>query len=262
MILKKVIINDKTFYKPISYQDAFDDNIKNDLIFTIDEFSGFNNQEGNLDTSKYFKMMSQVKSIFEEIRNKKEVKSNNNELEMIDEDDSNHPSVSVNFKFINDEDEEKDFEFEFALDDEDKINEKDSSLIFAKAFNNIFNKDDNSKSNKLMSALPFMDNEDRLKLVDTIINNPEEYNDINLALIMPFLSTEACDKLFMNLVIENKNGDYPLVAIASFVSKSCLSHFVDEYEKGRFQDIKMDFLYPFMDSKDVKRVFNYILLKK
>ena len=37
---------------------------------------------------------------------------------------------------------------------------------------------------------------------------------------------------------------------------------VDEYISGNYQDLQIDTLYPFMSSKDVKRLFTYIISKK
>lgn len=78
-------------------------------------------------------------------------------------------------------------------------------------------------------------------------------------MIFPFLDKKDCDKLFMQFVIEGKDCKYPIVALAPFVSQECLSKLVDEYLNGKYQDVEMSTLYPFLDKKDVKRVFNHII---
>ena len=179
-----------------------------------------------------------------------------------------------------DEDEKDDFEdaleeLEEAMEEieelEEEIKEKKNKYInlnfnekdFSESFAKMFSIKQGSKSNKLLGALPFMDKEDTYELVEEIISKPEEYKDINLVTIFPFLTTEDCDKLFDKFILDDNNSSkQSLTALAPFVSKECLSRVVDEYLKGNYQDIHIDHLYPFMDSKDVKRIFKYILSKK
>ena len=67
----------------------------------------------------------------------------------------------------------------------------------------------------------------------------------------------------MKLVIDKNNQNrYKLSAMGPFISNECLSKLVDEYINGNYQDIQMDALYPFMNSKDVKRLFKYIISQK
>ena len=47
-----------------------------------------------------------------------------------------------------------------------------------------------------------------------------------------------------------------------FVSQGCLARLVDEDVDGKYQDIEMDALYPFMNSQDVKRLFKYTIKNK
>lgn len=147
-------------------------------------------------------------------------------------------------------------------DNKCQVHIKDFSKTFKESFGNISNKNKNSKANELTMALPFMGKDDLNEVVKNILNEYEEYKDLNLITVMPFLDTKDCDDLFIKFVLEGKNSKYPIVTLAPFVSKDCLSSLVDEYVKGNFQEIEMNTIYPFLDSKDVKRVFNYILSKK
>ena len=139
---------------------------------------------------------------------------------------------------------------------------KDYSKMFGNIFDSAFNGKNNSKVNSLVTALPFMDKEDLHELVDKILAESEEYKDLSLVMIFPFLDKKDCDKLFIQFVIEGKDCKYPIVALAPFVSQECLSKLVDEYLNGKYQDVEMSTLYPFLDKKDVKRVFNHIIQKK
>ena len=139
---------------------------------------------------------------------------------------------------------------------------KDYGDILGKAFGDVFVEKKNSKDADIIAALPFMDKEDLRELVNEILSGDERYKDINLVAIMPFLDTNDCDALFMKFVIEENKYNTPLVTVAPFVSKRCLSELVDEYIKGNYQHVEMSTLYPFLDSKDVKKIFSYMLSKK
>lgn len=119
----------------------------------------------------------------------------------------------------------------------------------------------NPKSKKISSMMPFMDDEDIHEIVMGIIEDKEEYKDLDLVSIMPFLNSEDCDLLF-KVAIEEKWDVSNIVGIAPFVSSKAMSLFVDEYISGKYNDVDIESLYPFIDSKDVKRLFKYILKKE
>ena len=119
----------------------------------------------------------------------------------------------------------------------------------------------NPKSKKITSMLPFMDDEDIHEIVMGIIEDKEEYKDLDLVSIMPFLSSIDCDLLF-KVAIEEKWDVSNIAGIAPFVSSEAMSLFVDEYISGKYNDVDIESLYPFIDSKDVKRLFKYILKKE
>ena len=105
------------------------------------------------------------------------------------------------------------------------------------------------------------DSDVNIELVEKILNDDEKYKELNIVVILPFLDKEYCDQLFMRFVLEGKACKHSIVTIVPFVSKTCLSKFVDEYINGKYQDVEMNMLYQFLDSEDVKKVFNYILSK-
>lgn len=119
----------------------------------------------------------------------------------------------------------------------------------------------NPKSKKISSMMPFMDDEDIHEIVMGIIEDKEEYKDLDLVSIMPFLNSEDCDLLF-KVAIEEKWDVSNIAGIAPFVSSKAMSLFVDEYISGKYNDVDIESLYPFIDSKDVKRLFKYILKKE
>ena len=46
------------------------------------------------------------------------------------------------------------------------------------------------------------------------------------------------------------------------VGEEVLSKLVDRYVSGECQDLRMDGIYPYLSSKDVKRIFYYELRKE
>ena len=52
------------------------------------------------------------------------------------------------------------------------------------------------------------------------------------------------------------------IEMANFVSEDCLSILVDEYINGKFSNLDIDKLYPFLDGEDVKKLFYFELKKK
>ena len=132
--------------------------------------------------------------------------------------------------------------------------------------NNVFSFSSNSKkektkSQKIISMLPFMDKEDLHELVNDILNGSEEYKDIPLQAIFPFLSEEDCDSLFLKS-IEDPNSNINICSLAPFVSEEALSSFVDKYIEGEYQDVNIDILYPFLKSSDIKKLFKYVVNKE
>lgn len=287
MILKKTIIDGKEIYEPINYEEALEYQNKDELVFTSDdekeEFEEkIEEQEAKVDLeikkeelySKIDEMMCwfdgiedhdklSLKDRLEEIKNELE------EYQYLSVDD-----LENRLDAVEDELDEIEDDINNELDKIDssdikiKVNGKNVKLgqdygdVFKTAFEYAFGKKKNSKDDELLAALPFMNKEDIHELVTEIINDSEQYKSLNLVEIFPFLSVNDCDALFMKFIMDDNKYTTSLVAVLPFVSASCLSRFVDEYVNGKYQNIEMSALYPFLNSKDVKRVFNYILSKR
>lgn len=195
------------------------------------------------------------KIVYEPIEFKEAVNINKTELVFTDEDE-----------------EEKYDHFGDETDEETKIKNKNVSFDFSKLANlgskiserfTSNRNTQNPKIQKLIGILPFLDDEDIKEIVDEIINNSQDYKDLPLAAIMPFLSDKDADRLFMELVVKDGVSEgNNLSSLAPFVSEECLEKFVDEYINGRYQYVNIDSLYPFMDSKTVKKLFRHQLIKR
>lgn len=148
-----------------------------------------------------------------------------------------------------------------------KSKEVESALNSAsEILNSVFSfssssKKEKTKSDKIISMLPFMDKEDIHELVQEILNGSEEYKDISLSSIFPFLSKEDCDALFLK-ALEDQNDKINICSLAPFVSEEALSSFVDKYIEGQYQDVNINVLYPFLKSSDIKKLFKYVVNQK
>ena len=119
-------------------------------------------------------------------------------------------------------------------------------------------KGNNSVTNKLVKILPFMDEEDVHEVVDKILNDDSDFKGVNVAAIMPFLEEEDCDKIFIKKLQEDDDIALELV---NFVSEECLTLLVDAYIAGKYPNLNVDKLYPFLDGDDVKKLFYFELRK-
>jgi len=118
-----------------------------------------------------------------------------------------------------------------------------------------------SKTEKLIKMLPHMDEEDIHEIVLDLLRDEESLRELNVEEILPFLCAEDCDSLFL-LAIRAGNKKLIPENIAHFVSRECLSRVVDEYLDGKLPTLDIDSLYPFLSSKDIKRVFYYTMSKE
>jgi hypothetical protein len=126
-------------------------------------------------------------------------------------------------------------------------------------------KSNNKNIERIMRGLPFLDDEDLKEMVDDIIKDSSSYQNLPLMNLMPFLSEEDADRLFLKTVDDKTLGDrLDVLSLARvhYVSEACLDQFVDEYINGKHQHVDVDAMYPFLSSKSIKKLFKYHLNKK
>jgi len=232
MILKKKIQDGKTVYEPISFEDAIANRQdKDDFLFT-DE-----NEKDNFED-----VVEQIEELKEE---------SDDESDEKDDERENDDERSISWDDV-----------KSALKKAGRIAKKGVQAVDI-SLGNLFsgvNCGKSKNSGKLMQIIPFLDDDDIHEIVEDILDNPDKYDGLNLCAIMPFLSESDCNALFMKIALdENKKYEYSLSSLAPFVSEECLSKLVDKYIAGELKDVNMDQLYPFLSSKDVKRLFKYIV---
>lgn len=226
MILKKILQDGKTVYEPITFEEAIEKRAeKSDFVFTDED-----------EKDKFDDLLDEIENVEED--------STQNE-----NSEEKTPSL----------DSLKD-----VLKKVEKIAQKGYGIgtNLGNLFLNI-GSEKYQKKNKLLQILPFLDDDDIHEVAEDILSDPDKYCGLNLCEIMPFLSGKDCDALFLRIVLDTDNKyEYSPTSLAPFVSEKCLSMLVDKYIAGELQVVDMDELYPFLSSKDVKRLFKYIVSKK
>lgn len=276
MILKKVTVDGKETYVPIDMAQALRCKATEALIFTDeDEKDALADLEeklmdvrdllGSIDpkTSKSRQELEEARQelsqIMDELGDIQTMEPLEGVMDRLDELEDHLSDLEDEVEDeLEDEQERPDLGSQIHI----RINGKDFGKRIKTAFGDLFGKRSDPKLSKLIGALPFMDKADLHELVDKLLAGDPACKDLDLVTIMPFLDARDCDALFMRCLeggLDEKGG---LTAMAPFVSKKCLSAFVEGYVSGKYQDVEINTLYPFLDSKDVKKVFQYILEKE
>ena len=129
----------------------------------------------------------------------------------------------------------------------------------------LFNKDKsldpNSTEAKLLRLLPYMSKEDTHNVCEKLLSNDETLEMLDIATIMPFLTAEDCDAIFLKCVKVN-NTKYDLAKAIPYVSKESLTKVVDNYIAGDYPNLDIDAIYPFLSDVDIKRIFYHIINEK
>ncbi len=121
------------------------------------------------------------------------------------------------------------------------------------------------KADKLAKMLPYMDEAEIHEIAAKVIEGDAEFKDVDIASLMPFMSKEDCGALFEKSLAandENPGVDGKLyLKCVPYVGEEVLTKLVDRYVAGGFENIRMDNIYPYLSSADVKRIFYYELKK-
>ena len=112
----------------------------------------------------------------------------------------------------------------------------------------------------ILQILPFMDEKD----VDALFNQFRKENgeldltfvgkNVNLNAMMPFLSQQLADDLFLNQANGKINTD-----VLPFVSEEALHTLVVRYAENPDVDLDIDQVYPFLSEKDISLLFKTYL---
>lgn len=271
MIMKKIVVDGKEVYVPINREEAKEEMKKgNQLIFT--------------DEDEKDELEDEIEDELDDEENEDEEDENEDDTneEKVDQEDNNQSFKDSYHNFQNEFNSKFNKKFKDKFNktnriyvDGEKIAQSAGHLVndinkivtnATKGFTNLYSKKDDSgnpksKTSKLLRVLPFMEDEDIHELIQDLLNGNDSLKDVNLMAILPFLSDDDCDQLFLK-ALEDGNFNFRPESIAPFVSEECLTKVVDLYLEGKYEKLNIDGLYPFLSSKDIKRVFKYIMSKE
>jgi hypothetical protein len=110
---------------------------------------------------------------------------------------------------------------------------------------------------KYTHLLPFMNKEDLKKLAFQVIN--KEIQGVKLVMILPFLGRENMDEV-VDLLIEKKDAANLKTAIP-FMSREKVQKLYEAAEKGEIEGFNPRVCIPFLDSAQVKKIFDELIKK-
>ena len=142
------------------------------------------------------------------------------------------------------------------------VGAKDFGKKIKEGTENLFGRDKSldpdSTEAKLLRLLPYMDKSETHGIVEKIMANDDAVMSLDIANIMPFISAEDCDAIFVRC-IELGNDSYDIAKAMQFVSRECMSRVVTGYIEGKYDKLEIDTLYPFLPDEEIKRIFYHIL---
>ena len=118
--------------------------------------------------------------------------------------------------------------------------------------------DPDSKEAKLIKLLPYMSRSEAHDAVMRFLENDSALMRIDLSAVLPFISGEDCNALFLKC-IELGKRNIDIATVMQFVDPSVLSGVVDGFLEGKYPKLDIDEFYPFLEDKDIKRIFDHIV---
>ncbi|MCI6155506.1 MAG: hypothetical protein MR674_02265, partial [Erysipelotrichaceae bacterium] len=194
--------------------------------------------------------------VYEEISLEEAIKLNKKEIIFTDEEDKE----AYEEAFKEQKKDRKDPLDQF-VEGMENFGEKINKVV-NDAFKGFSNNRYNEKTRKIKKILPFLGEEDLKEIVEAILAKDEKYEFLPLDILFPYLNEEDCDRLFMMALddVDMKNK-IDIQKLVPFVSEECMDKFVDLYVQGKYKNVNIDELYPFMNNKSIKKIFSYYLCK-
>jgi len=122
-------------------------------------------------------------------------------------------------------------------------------------------KDTNDKNKKLAKLLPYLSEEDIHNLLNRILEGDESLKDIDLNIIFPYLSSEDAGALFLRCIKE-KNKKMKYDQLIQYIDEATLDQLVDLYLNGELEEIDIEDILPYLNDKNIKKVFEHEILNK
>lgn len=110
---------------------------------------------------------------------------------------------------------------------------------------------------KLIHMLPFLEDEEKKELVDSILNNEIDKEKLCTVTLLPFIEAEEVNRLF-KAALEKKIDVNP-ASFLPFVKDSTINELIERINAGEDVGISVDTLIPFLESDQVKSIFKTAL---
>ena len=92
------------------------------------------------------------------------------------------------------------------------------------------------------------------------MKNENFLTNLELPSVVPYISKEECDALFIK-ILELGKTDFDITEVIKYVSPQCLERVVTDYVNGKLEDVEMEILYPFFSETDIKRIYRFVVEK-
>ncbi len=121
-------------------------------------------------------------------------------------------------------------------------------------------RDPNSKEARLLKLLPYMSREEAHLACLELLSDEGALVGVDMSSVMPFLSGEDCDLVFERCL--GIDGKWELAKMMQYISDDCKTRFVEGYIEGKYPEINIDELYPFLNDAQIKMLFYHIVGNK
>jgi len=200
------------------------------------------------------------KVVYEPISKEEALALKGKDLLFTDEDEEEELEDLLEEQEHEDEDEDDEVEEEDEEDEEESEEEERGNSQGGFFFGN---RAKWQRHGGFFGMLPFLDDEDIHQYVEQLLQGEGPLKGVSLVAIMPFLKDDDCDRLVLKYLDDSADKSRcSITALAPFVSEECLSKIVDGYLAGKYQNLSLESLYPFLSSRDVRRLFAHFAAKR
>ena len=112
------------------------------------------------------------------------------------------------------------------------------------------------ENDALFPLLPHMDEEGRHKVYLWLMESPEHLGGSSLSAMLSYFSAEERDALYLRFVPHLSEEES--LACAKLTSEECLHNLVNGYLEGKYHDIHIRSLYPYLSKEDIERLFDHL----
>ncbi len=107
----------------------------------------------------------------------------------------------------------------------------------------------------LVLLLPYMDEQGRSEVFRELMKRSNVIEKLSPESVLPYFNAQECDAFILFVVEHFRQGD--LSTMAKFASENCLHQLVDGFIEGRYADIQIESLYPYLPKNEIKRLLTY-----